>query len=163
MGCGYISISTHGRAGDMAGALIPLIPLLPEPRPVDPHWKCLREGDCCQKIPEVVMTKEEAAEVVHHAPTTVVMNFRPVGDGFVAMKAGPCPLYIFGGCTIYPYRPYNCRRFVCLRPDPKSEPFEPSGANMMDRVKTSRPARRLAEKFQRKAQRWAVKHGWSMS
>lgn len=106
------------------------------------------------------MTKLEAAELVHYAPPTVSLQFRPVDDTFVAMKAGPCPLYIFKTCIVYEHRPYNCRRFACMRPDVKAEPFEVSGANMMDRVKTSRVARRMAEKIQRHAQRWARKYGW---
>lgn len=106
------------------------------------------------------MTKEEASILVLHAPKEITMHFRPVDDIFVALKAGPCPLYAFKSCLVYAYRPYNCRRFACMRPDPKSEPFEVSGANLMDRVKTSRVARRLASEIQRKAKRWADKHGW---
>lgn len=139
-----------------------MLPMLPAPRPVDDHWKCQKSGDCCTKIAEVVMTKEEAAELVHHAPPTVTMKFRDQGDGFVAMKAEPCPLFIFKRCIVYEHRPYNCRRFVCLRPDVKAEPFEPSGANMMDRVKTNRKALRIAADEQRRAQRWARKHGWKV-
>lgn len=106
------------------------------------------------------MTKEEAAAIVHAAPKEIAMHFRDAGDGFVALKAQPCPLYAFKGCLVYSVRPYNCRRFGCMRPDVKAEPFEADGANMMDRVKTSRVARRLAEQLQHKAQRWARKMGW---
>lgn len=136
------------------------LPMLPAPRPVDAHWTCCRSGDCCTQIAEVVMTKEEAAVLVHQAPKEIAMHFRPVDDRFVALKAGPCPLYAFESCLVYSVRPYNCRRFVCLRPDVHAEPFDPSGANLTDRVKTSRVARRMAEKVQRKAQRWANAHGW---
>lgn len=98
--------------------------------------------------------------LVLHAPKEIEMHFRPVDEKFVALKAKPCPLFVFQTCLVYEHRPFNCRRFGCMRPDVKAEPFEASGANMMDRVKTSRVARRLAETMQRKAQRWAVKHGW---
>lgn len=108
------------------------------------------------------MTKEEAAVLVHEAPVGVRMEFRPEGtSNFVALKAGPCPLYIFGACTVYAHRPYNCRRYICLRPDVRAEPFDPTGANLMDRVKTNRKARRMAEQAQRKARRWADQHGWA--
>jgi Fe-S-cluster containining protein len=90
------------------------------------------------------------------------MEFRDMGDGFVALKAKPCPLYVFKTCLVYEHRPYNCRRFACMRPDPKTEPFEADGGNLMARVKTSRVARRMAQTFQRRAQRWAVKHGWKV-
>lgn len=151
---------------DMAGTATDkrlLLPMLPQPRPVDPQWTCQKSGDCCSIPGEVVMTKQEAATLVHHAPPTISIQFRPVDDQFVAMKAGPCPLYVFKTCLVYEHRPYNCRRFACMRPDVKAERFEADGSNMMDRVKTSRVARRMAQKIQRKSQRWAVKHGWGMN
>lgn len=107
------------------------------------------------------MTKEEAAALVHAAPKEIRMEFRPVDDKFVSMKAGPCPLFAFNTCLVYESRPFNCRRFGCMRPDVKAEPFEVSGANMLDRTKTSRVALRMAQTIQRRAQRWAMKHGWS--
>jgi Fe-S-cluster containining protein len=128
--------------------------------PVDKAWKCQQSGDCCTKPAEVVMTKQEAAVLVHHAPKEIAMQFRPVDDKFVALKAQPCPLFAFGGCLVYHYRPYNCRRFACMRPDPKTEPFDATGANMMRRVEQSRDARRLAQRIQAKAQGWAQKYGW---
>lgn len=100
--------------------------------------------------------------LVLHAPKEITMNFRPTEDPkFVAMQAGPCPLFVFNGCLVYEHRPYNCRRFACMRPDVKAEPFEVDGSNLLDRVKTSRVARRLATQIQRKARRWADKHGWA--
>lgn len=107
------------------------------------------------------MTKEEAAGIVHAAPKGITLHFRPVDDGkFVALKAAPCPLYVFKTCLVYAVRPFNCRRFGCMRPDVKAEPYEVSGANMMDRVKTSRVALRMAQTMQRRAMRWARTHGW---
>lgn len=138
------------------------LPMLPAPRPVDEHWKCQKSGDCCSLPEEVIMTREEASVLVHHAPPEITLHFRPVDDAFVALKAKPCPLFVFGGCLVYNRRPYNCRRFACMRPDVKAEPFEPSGGNMMDRVKTSRTARRLAQRIQNKHQGWAQRHGWSI-
>lgn len=134
------------------------LPMLPAPRPVDPNWKCQRSGDCCTLPKEVVMTKEEAAILVHAAPKEIQMQFRPVGDGFVALKAAPCPLFAFNGCLVYESRPYNCRRFACMRPDVKAEPF--SDECVTDRIKTSRVALRMAVHIQNKAMRWARKHGW---
>lgn len=107
------------------------------------------------------MTKAEAAVVVHHAPKEIQMHFRDIGDGFVALKAKPCPLFAFESCLVYTHRPYNCRRFACMRPDVKAEPFEADGGNLMARVQTSRVARRMAERIQRKAQGWAQAHGWT--
>lgn len=104
------------------------------------------------------MTKQEAAVLVHNAPPEIVMQFRPVDEKFVALKAQPCPLYAFKQCLVYAVRPFNCRRFACMRPDVQAEPWD--GQNMEARVKVSRLARRLAEKIQRKAQRWARSQGW---
>lgn len=136
------------------------LPMLPEARPVDPHWTCQKSGECCTLPAEVVMTKQEAAVLVHNAPKEIVMHFRPLDGEFVALKAQPCPLFAFNQCLVYPVRPFNCRRFACMRPDVKAEPFEASGANMMDRVATSRVAKRMAEKIQRRALRWARQNGW---
>jgi Fe-S-cluster containining protein len=136
-------------------------------RPVEVPWTCKRSGECCTIPKEVVMTKEEAAVLVHHAPPTITMQFRPLDkEGFVAMKAGPCPLYVFKTCLVYEHRPLNCRRFACMRPDPTTEPFEemPNGhsLNAMIRFHTSRSARRQLINIQRKAQRWGRQHGWKV-
>ena len=133
------------------------LPLLP----VEEKWECKRSGDCCTKPQEIVMTTEEASILVFRSPDTVQLEFRDVGDGFVAMRAGPCPLFIFKSCIVYEYRPYNCRRFICMRPDPTTEPFDVGGKNLMSRVEQSRVARRRAVLEQRRAQRWAQKHGWT--
>lgn len=135
--------------------------MLPAPRPVNAEWKCQRSGDCCTLPLEVVMTVQERQRLMAVIPQGIVTHWRETDDPkFVALKAAPCPLFVFHGCLVYENRPYNCRRFGCMRPDTKAEPFELSGANMMDRVKTSRAARRLATHMQKKAQPWAVKMGW---
>lgn len=97
--------------------------------------------------------------------------------GFVNLKARPCPLLIdVSGkpvCSIRESRPYSCRRFMCLRPEPEQEPlqFVPltnlltygnvGVINLRERLVHSRVARRMYEKNQRKAMRWADKHGWT--
>jgi hypothetical protein len=141
------------------------LPLFQIPnRQVDRQWRCQRSGDCCTKPQEVVMTKQEASHLVFHAPPTIRLQFRPVNDKFVAMKAGPCPLFVFKSCIVYEHRPYNCRRFACMRPDPASEPLELDGQdrclNFWDRIATSKEARKLARWIQRRAQEWAHKMGW---
>lgn len=142
------------------------LPMLPASRPVDPQWKCQKSGECCTIPQELVMTKEEANTLVFHAPPTVTLQFRPLHDNFVAMKVGPCPLYVFHTCIVYEHRPYQCRRFACMRPDTQSEPFEEGGPlgckNLSDRVATSRVALRQAKHIQKKAQGWAQAHGWNV-
>lgn len=146
------------------------LPMLPVSRPVEEGWKCKQSGDCCSKLPELSMTKQEAAHLVAVAPPEIYLEFRPSPNpaeaNFVLMKAGPCPLFVFNGCLVYKDRPYNCRRFACMRPDPKTEVFELDSqgrcVNMWDRFKTSRQARRMLVHIQAKAQRWARKWGWEV-
>ncbi len=106
------------------------------------------------------MTTREGALLMATAPT-VPVAFRKMQDGFVALKAQPCPFYADHRCTVYEVRPYNCRRFGCMRPDVHAEPFDVEGSNLRDRVQTSRVAWRLAKKMQRQAQPWARKMGWT--
>lgn len=142
------------------------LPMLPQPRPVDANWKCQRSGDCCTLPPEVVMTREEQRHLMLHIPEGIKSQWREVDEQFVAVKAGPCPFFVFHECLVYEHRPYNCRRFACMRPDPKAERFEVNASvllgctNLDVRVATSRVARRLYATIQRKAQRWARKYGW---
>ena len=152
--------------------------------PVEEGWECKRSGDCCRKVDYVVMTRQEMDVLLEYGYkhfTLKKMNtlvFRNDIDhkNMVAMVARPCPLleYVDGKptCTVHEVRPYNCRRFGCLRPDPKSEPLvmaplsdvlqygKVGCVNLRDRLIFSRVARRIYEKLQRKGMRWAVKHGW---
>ncbi len=134
-------------------------------RPVDADWKCQRSGDCCTQPAEVIMTSAERFHLLPRIPEGIVTHWRDVEPGFVALEAHPCPFFIFNGCIVYSDRPYNCRRFGCMRPDPKTERFELNDdgdcINLLERVKTSRIAQRLYGRMQRVAQRWARAHGWT--
>ena len=97
--------------------------------------------------------------------------------GFWALRAGPCPFLEYPAglptCIVHEARPYNCRRFGCLRPDVKAEPLQMAPlapvlkygnigcVNLRERLLQSRVARRIYGLLQRKGQRWALKHGWS--
>lgn len=88
------------------------------------------------------------------APSGLTLSFLPHEDArFVRLQAGPCPLYQNGQCSIYESRPYQCRRFACMRDD-LSEPYD-----WRDRDLT-RDQRRQLVVIQRHAQRWARSHGW---
>jgi len=114
------------------------------------------------------MTREEAAEIARalklRGYDNLQTEWRHLDERFVALKAHPCPFYVLKTCIVYESRPYNCRRFGCMRPDPKTEPFELGGElgckNLEDRVTASKVARRLAQKIQRKAFAWGGAHGW---
>lgn len=111
------------------------------------------------------MTKDEQLTLLPRIPVGIKTQWRVIDNTFVALKAGPCPFYVFKTCLVYSHRPYNCRRFGCMRPDPKSEPFEATDSklgckNLEDRIKTSRVALRMAKLLQRKSMRWARAHGW---
>lgn len=149
---------------------------------VDADWHCQRSGDCCTLPDYVVMTVEEQAVIndfaEHNLPISRLnrINFDPWRPGFVALIAHPCPLHEFidgrSTCLVHPVRPYNCRRFACLRPDPHTEPLQLTPlspvlryglvgcANTRKRLIQSRAARRLFDTIQRRAKRWAITHGW---
>lgn len=142
-------------------------------RPIEPGWQCKRSGDCCQQVPQIVMTREEADELKKVASTSLTF-YRHLDARFVYLKGQPCPLLGWEGkkavCTVWAVRPYNCRRFGCFRPNPAEEPYEAEPldlsrsrlgcANLSDRL-TDRQVRREYVKMQRHAQRWANKHGWT--
>src|SRR6266436_5408299 len=102
--------------------------------PVDPAWACRRCGESCRLPEAVVMTLEEQVVVQAAADKVLTMGqlskmvWEPSETaGFVNLKARPCPLLTEDGgnpvCSIRESRPYSCRRFMCLRPDPKTEPM----------------------------------------
>jgi len=116
-------------------------------------WVCQRSGDCCTQPSEVVLTEAELRAIVAITDRRLHVRHRP--DGFWTLAAGPCPLYdAETGCTVYAVRPYNCRRFACLRADPTHTPFTGAG------IPETRAERRQLVQIQRKAQRWAVTHSW---
>lgn len=114
-------------------------------------WTCQRDGACCTLPSEVVMTHQERAAV--EAAATVPLTFLPHDNpAFVRLQTGPCPLYTGKGCAVYAVRPYNCRRFACLRTDFNDD---------YDRGPQTRQERRDLVVIQRHASRWARSHGWS--
>jgi Fe-S-cluster containining protein len=138
-------------------------------RPIAADWHCGREGSCCRLPPAVVMTPAERDLLLARRPD-LADRFGAAADGFVALRARPCPLLATDAegravCTVYDVRPYNCRRFMCYRPDPTTEPYEegPDGEcrNLVERVMQSRDVRRAYALHQRKSQRWALRHGWT--
>lgn len=142
----------------------------PPTRIVDPQWTCQQSGECCSIPDEVLMTTHELQVIQQTMLEDDMLHgievvFREAGESMVAMRAHPCPFYIFKSCAVYNVRPFNCRRFGCMRPDPKTEPYETDTVtgckNLTDRLAQSRVARRLYEVYQRHAQRWGWAHGWS--
>jgi Fe-S-cluster containining protein len=138
-------------------------------RPIAADWTCQRDGACCRLTAAVVMTPAERELLLARRPD-LATRFIAAADGFVALQARPCPLLEQDDqsravCTVYEVRPYSCRRFGCYRPDPAREPYEegPDGEclNLVDRVLQSRDVRRAYALQQRKAQRWALRHGWT--
>jgi Fe-S-cluster containining protein len=167
----------------MQSAPLPL-PLFKKtaPLPVEDNWQCKRSGECCTKPDFVIMTEQEQKVLMGSAERALTIgqlnkiHWQPDQPGFVALLAGPCPLHEFvngvSTCLVHSVRPYNCRRFACLRPDPKKEPLQIAPlapvlqygnvgcSNLRQRLLQSRVARRTFELIQRKARRWADKHGW---
>ena len=143
-------------------------------RPIEANWQCKMSGDCCRSVSMIVMTRQEAHEIAKARPDllhTLQVYVHP-DPRFVFLKGQPCPLLnTDNSCSVYSVRPYSCRRFKCYRPDVKNEPYEPEPvdllhgrlgcANLSDRLALSRAVRRDYALNQRKAQKWALKHGWT--
>lgn len=101
------------------------------------------------------MTHAERSVMERAAPSGVALRFVPDADPhFVRLQAAPCPLYDGQGCSIYEHRPFNCRRFACVRED-YTQPYDPQGREL------TREQRRRLIVIQRHAQRWARSHGWA--
>lgn len=150
-------------------------------RAVDPNWVCQQTGDCCRAVETVVMTQAEAKVLQQWADARwtlrqlSTLQWRPhaTHPRFVELAAAPCP-FLEGRnrCAVHDIRPYNCRRFGCLRPDPSSEPLQMAPlspvlqygsigcSNLRERLVNSRVARRIYALLQRRGMRWALKHGW---
>lgn len=136
-------------------------------RLIEVPWTCRQTGDCCRAVPVVTMsTDEQQLLLMHPLVKDRVLPWQPDPQpGFVQLKAQPCPLLGANNlCTVHEIRPYNCRRFICGRVDVHSEPYEQGGPlgcyNLSDRIETSERFRHHAETTQRKAQPWALEHGW---
>lgn len=77
------------------------------------------------------MTVSERRALENAAPTSAVLAWRPDADPrFTRLQAGPCPLYIDGGCSVYAVRPLVCRTFMCGRVDVTREPYESEPVNL---------------------------------
>lgn len=123
-------------------------------------WQCARDGACCTIPVAVVMTKPEWARLDAIAAergieVTVDIN----EDGWVALKARPCPFYDAAGkgCTVYESRPFNCRRFQCGRWDTTKQTFT---VDPMPIIKADNDLRWSYGKNQAKHADWARANGW---
>lgn len=141
-------------------------------RPVESNWQCKKSGECCTQTHGVVMTPEEMRAIrLYVAARPELSGIQALGvargDGMMVMDANPCPFFLFNSCAVYAVRPYNCRRFACMRPNPATEPLEwddtdPMGCkNLSERVLHSKDARSRYRHIQRRAQEWARQHGWN--
>lgn len=109
------------------------------------------------------MTLSEAAEIQKRT-VGLALAWKPASPfGWIELQAAPCPLLDGNTCTVYDVRPYQCRRFQCRRAP--GEAFDPSGPlgcrNLSDRLEQDRETRRSYALNQRKAQKWALRHGWT--
>lgn len=109
------------------------------------------------------MTSQEWAAIQGVAPDATAPVAHP--DGRFVQYEGPCPLLAEDKtCSVYAVRPYQCRRFMCLRHDTSEPPIfgGPVGCyNALAAMRTDREALKFYRHNQRRAQVWAVAHGWS--
>lgn len=132
-------------------------------------WSCSMTADCCKAVSTVLMTPLEAQEIVHYigSERTATLKWRMTeSPKFIRLVAHPCPLLDGNLCSVHPVRPYNCRRWGCFRPDVAVEALEPDHsflgcANARERFMQDHGVRRQLKQMQRKAQKWARRHGWT--
>lgn len=104
--------------------------------------------------------------LAHPASAQRALAFTRHSRGFVALAAKPCPYLDGSSCSVYEARPYNCRRTLCGREDPRREPLTLSTRGPIgfqsadDRFHASRAFRRLVIRMTERAQKWALAHGW---
>lgn len=108
------------------------------------------------------MTREErrAIEAVTDRPLRWAFHENP---RFVHLVARPCPLVDFdasgqSACSVYAFRPMNCRRYGCFRASPRTEPFPVDGVPVLLRHRPELLAQ--ARAMQAEAQVWGTQHGW---
>ena len=147
-------------------------------REVAVPFVCQRSGDCCREPNEVRMTHQERAEIERVAPTSTVLSWRSDPDPrFVRLIAKPCPLLAQDEagravCTVHEVRPLLCRTFMCGRPDPKKEPWEPEPVNwVLGLTGCGNLSARLTESLRfrehyrtnavQEKKRWGRPHGWT--
>jgi Fe-S-cluster containining protein len=116
-------------------------------------WACQSSGACCTHPPYVVMTYAERRELERLAGTRRLRWRYHPHPRFTALVAGPCP-FLTGEnkCGAYEARPFNCRRFGCLRPDVNAEAWD--GHALTDEDRSTLAA------MQAESQPWALAHGW---
>lgn len=103
--------------------------------------------------------------------TPIPFDTSEATSGWLRLRRdGACPalrreLDGSASCTVWEARPYQCRRFQCGRPDPTTEPYEIGGPlgcyNLSDRLRTSLDFAMAHAANQRRAQPWALTHGWT--
>ncbi len=78
------------------------------------------------------------------------------------LVAAPCPfLDAENRCAVHDVRPYNCRRWGCLRSDVKAQKFvDEDTAAILRRMPGGLPT---LQRMQTDAQPWALAHGWKES
>lgn len=139
-------------------------------RTIEVPFVCDRRGDCCREPPYLVMSEAEAALLfAARAHALRPLRWQDHDERrFVRLMTHPCPfLQPDGLCGVYDIRPYNCRRFICGRPQGANEPWAetPDGrcANVTERLAQSVAFFRHAAEVQAAAQPWALAHGWHTS
>ncbi len=91
------------------------------------------------------MTDAEAKLLLARAGGRVLSFRANATIGYVDLRGGPCPFFSQPNrCEVYDVRPYNCRRFACLK-----------GFRG-----TAKEAEAVKVAIQKRAQPWADAHGW---
>jgi Fe-S-cluster containining protein len=97
-------------------------------------------------VPPFVTVSLAERDLLWERRPDLIFDADPTSLAHMQLRAGPCPCYDPAvGCTVYDIRPYNCRRYASLK----------------GYTGSARDGQRVRVLFQRKAQRWADRHGWA--
>jgi Fe-S-cluster containining protein len=134
------------------------------------EWACSRDGKCCTEPRFVVMTWAERREIeaaATHLPRRALQWRAGDRPSLTMLVTRPCPLYDAEkkGCTVYDVRPFNCRRFGCMRDDVTRETFTDQSSVILFRRRPDEQAiaatLRGLERLEADARPWALAHGWN--
>lgn len=101
--------------------------------------------------------RRELEAVAGRASRPLVWKYHPRA-AFTMLKTGPCPFVTDDNrCGAHDVKPFNCRRFACLRSE--GETVEFYDAEMLARM-DSADGRAELQAIQAAEKPWALAHGW---
>ena len=115
---------------------------------------CLKCGECCRTLQEVLITKQEYKLLRKHGKVKV----KPAKGGKLKMKL-PCPFQVDNLCTVHDIRPCQCRLWHCGRIKPEDKRIETIGG-LQALMKANPEYKEFKTNMEDEAVAWGNAHGW---